>query len=305
MKNQVSMFDCISRVSSLLKSIFENRDAAQKPLFDYLGADGVKNLSGMILIGSGTSSTSGVTASYFAKKVLKLPVQQVVPSEFLHSTYYYDPNALYVFISQTGTSKLTNQAMALVKEKGLRYVCVSESPDTPMAKLAECYLDMGCGYEEYPMRTIGYSTTVFTVQLLALELARARNSITEAEYEEICAEARRLPECLAPVPQLTLDWMKKTQWQMIRSDALIFTGSAALYGVALEAAVKAWETPKMTAVGLELEEGMHGANYGYNQNHCVMVFNDGGRDSQKAPGAGALYARGVRQRLDHWRGYGL
>jgi len=31
-----------------------------------------------------------------------------------------------------------------------------------------------------------------------------------------------------------------------------------------------------------LEEGMHGANFGYNHNHCVIVFNDGGRDSQKA-----------------------
>ena len=38
----------------------------------------------------------------------------------------------------------------------------------------------------------------------------------------------------------------------------------------------------MTSVGLELEEGMHGANYGYNSNHCVIVFNDGGIDSKKA-----------------------
>ncbi len=210
MRQTVSLLECIERIPSLLKSIFENRHILQKEMFEYLAEDGLQNLSRIILIGSGTSSTSGTTAAYFANKVAGVPVTAVIPSEFCHNTYHYDPNALYVFISQTGTSKLTQQAMDLVQAKGYKNICVSESKDTPMAKSAACFLDMGCGYEEYPMRTIGYSTTVFTLQ------------------------------------------------------------------------IKAWETPKMTSVGLELEEGLHGANYGYNHNHCVIVFNDGGIDSLKA-----------------------
>ncbi len=283
MRQTVSLLECIERIPSLLKSIFENRHILQKEMFEYLGEDELQNLSRIILIGSGTSSTSGTTAAYFANKVAGVPVTAVIPSEFCHNTYHYDPNALYVFISQTGTSKLTQQAMDLVQAKGYKNICISESKDTPMAKSAACFLDMGCGYEEYPMRTIGYSTTVFTLQIMALEIGHRKGAVSDDEYASYCAEAERLPEMLAPIPKLTLDWMQqKSQWQMIRSQCLVFTGSGAQYGVALETAVKAWETPKMTSVGLELEEGLHGANYGYNHNHCVIVFNDGGIDSIKA-----------------------
>ena len=282
-QSKVSMLDCIERIPSLLSAIFENRESAQKALFEYLGEDGLKNLSSIVLVGSGTSSTSAVTAAYFANKVAGIPVTAALPSEFCHNTVHFDPNALYVFISQTGTSKLTKQAMDLVAEKGYYHVCVSEHDQTPMAKAAACFLSMGCGYEEYPMRTIGYSTTVFTLQMLALEIGYKKGAVCPEAYTAYCDEAKRLPELLSPIPQMTLEWMQtKSQWQMIRSQCLVFTGSGAQYGVALESAVKAWETPKMTSVGLELEEGMHGANFGYDYKHCVIVFNDGGVDTQKA-----------------------
>lgn len=129
-----------------------------------------------------------------------------------------------------------------------------------MAKEAPCFLDMGCGYEEYPMRTIGYSTTVFTLQMLALEIGRRKGAVSDADYAAYCEEAKRLPELLSPVPGMTMEWLqKKSQWQMIRSQCLVFTGSAAQYGVSLESAVKAWETPKDDIRRPGAREGMHGA----------------------------------------------
>ncbi len=283
MRKTVSMLECIDRIPGLLKNIFENRKAYQKELFDYLGEEGIQSLNGIVFIGSGTSSTSGTTAMYFCDKVAGVPVRAAIPSEFCHNMTHFDENTLYVFISQTGTSKLTRQAMELVKQKGLKHVCMSEARETPMAKAADCFIDMGCGLEEYPMRTIGYSTTVFSLQMLALEIGRAKGAVSDADYKAYCAEATRLPEMLAPISEKTIDWMQqKSEFTMLHSQCLVFTGSAAQYGAALEAAVKSWEIQKITAIGLELEEGMHGANYGYNQNHCVMIFNDGGVDSGKA-----------------------
>ena len=36
---------------------------------------------------------------------------------------------------------------------GCKTVAISESKDTPVAKKAKCYVDMGCGKEEYVYRT--------------------------------------------------------------------------------------------------------------------------------------------------------
>ena len=81
---------------------------------------------------------------------------------------------------------------------------------------------------------------------------------------------------------------------MLRSDCLVFTGSGALYGVALEAAVKVWETPQIPSFAYELEEGLHGPNYGYSQRHCVIALSDGGRDDAKAR-ALAAYMKNEKQ----------
>ena len=73
---------------------------------------------------------------------------------------------------------------------------------------------------------------------------------------------------------------------MLRSGILVFTGAGSLYGVAIEGSVKIWEIPQIPSAGYELEEGIHGPNYGYNQNHCVIVLNDGGRENDKAVALG-------------------
>ncbi len=281
-RRTVTLLDCIERIPSKLTEILDTLEERQAPIFAKLGEERLKKLSSIVLVGSGSSSTSATTAAYFMKKAAKLPVHVVIPSEFCHQENCFEPNGLYVFISQTGTSRLTGEALALAENKGLFTVALCEEEDKPFAKGADCFLQMGCGCEEYPMRTIGFSATVFTLQMLALSIGQKRGVLDTAEYNAYLAEARSLPELLKPVPALTLAWMEKTKWQLMRSQALIFTGSGAQYGIALESAVKAWETPKITAAGLELEEGMHGANYGYNHNHCVIVFNDGGVDDHKA-----------------------
>jgi fructoselysine-6-P-deglycase FrlB-like protein len=73
---------------------------------------------------------------------------------------------------------------------------------------------------------------------------------------------------------------------MLRCDLLIFSGSGPLYGVGLEGAVKVWETPQIASVGYELEEGLHGPNFGYNERHCLISLNDGGIENDKAVNIG-------------------
>lgn len=278
----VTLLECIERIPSRLTDILENRQQLQAPLFSYL-QESLPELDQIVLVGSGTSSTAALTASYFMEEASGLEVKVCYPSEFCRPGKVRRPNALYLFVSQTGTSQLTREAQRLVQKEHLLHAAVSESPHTPIAQEADCFLDMGCGAEEYPMRTIGYSTTVYSLMLLGLELGRRRGVVTVEAYQRYLSQAASLADDLTAIPEKTLRWMaEKSQWNMMRSQSLIFTGSGALYGVALEAAVKAWETPKLISIGYELEEGLHGPNFGYNQNHCVMALTDGGPDDPKA-----------------------
>jgi glucosamine 6-phosphate synthetase-like amidotransferase/phosphosugar isomerase protein len=141
---------------------------------------------------------------------------------------------------------------------------------------------MRCGHEEYPMRTIGYSATVLTLMLFAAEIGLRRGYINESERNHYYQDAKKAAANVRPVIDKTMAWLDRNRRNMLRCDGIFIYGSGALYGVALEGAVKIWETPQIISVGYELEEGIHGPNYGFNHRHCVVVLNDGGMDNPKA-----------------------
>ena len=275
----VTMLDCIERVPSLLNAIIENGHSTFDDVFAKFNPNAIDEIC---LVGSGTSHNSAVTARYLMEKASGVRVTPVLPNEFLYSFSVRNPHALYVFISQTGTSTVTMEAVQYVNSQGYMSVCVSEKLDTPIAKEAGAYINMGCGREEYPMRTIGYSTTVMTLMMLGLELGYRRGTLGEEAYADYLTQAKAAAANIPQVISAAQKWVDNCKRRIMKSAFIAFTGADALYGVAVEAAVKVWEAPQFPSAGYELDEGMHGPNYGYNHNHAVIVLNNGGRDEKKA-----------------------
>lgn len=281
----ISMLDCIRRIPSILDAILAKADETFASLWETYGSD-VNTIDEIILIGSGSSNTSAITARFMVEKASGLRTTIMVPTDFLYHHTVRNPNALYVFFSQTGTSKLTRQALALANEQGWKTAALSESATTPIAKEARVFIDMGCGHEEYPMRTIGFSSSVLTAILLGMQIGRKRGVLSPQAYDAYMVSAKAAAANIPAIIDATMAWLDANRRNMLRSDCIIFSGSGALHGVALEGAVKVWETPQIISMGYELEEGIHGPNFGYTHSHCVIVLNDGGVEDQKARALG-------------------
>lgn len=278
----VSMLDCIRRVPVRMDWILENREENFGSLSRCFG-ERLNKVNELVFVGCGSSYSCSLTARYPAQRLSGLRVTAVVPGEFIHEEAVRNPDALYVFISQSGTSVLTREALRTARDLGLMTVGMSKAKDTPLATEAECFVDMGCAHEEYPMVTIGYSTSVLSLMLLAVTVGKTKGSLTAEREEAFIAQCRKVQEKIPGVIDRTMDWMERERRQMLRSDCLVITGAGALAGVAQEGAVKMWETPQIPTHFFELEESLHAPNYGYRSNrHCVIVLNDGGADSQKA-----------------------
>ncbi len=277
----VSMLDCIRRIPSLLHAIIANTDQMVAALWDTYG-ERIDTVDEIVVVGSGSSNTSSITARFMLEKASGLRTTIVVPSDFLYHHTVRNPRALYVFVSQTGTSTLTRTALEQVNAQGWMTAAISESATTPIAKEAAVFIDMGCGHEEYLMRTIGFSTTVLSCMLLGMQIGRRRGFLSPDAFDGYITDAKAAADNVTPIIDATMDWLDRERRGMLRSNSIIFTGTGALHGVALEGAVKVWETPQITSMGYELEEGIHGPNFGYNHSHCVIVLNDGGREDTKA-----------------------
>jgi len=278
---KVTMLDCIRRVPSILNAILgkEGQGALCDAVFQKFEPGKIDEL---YFIGSGTSYNGCATARYLAEEASGVRVSVAPPGEFLRGRSVRNPDALYVFVSQTGTSTELMEALAFANAQGFKTLGVSEAAGTPIAKAAGAYLDMGCGKEEFGMRTIGYSSTVLTLTLLGVELGARRGTLTAQAKEGYLAQAAAASANLPAVIDAALLWMDRCKRNILRSSFIAFTGEASLYGVAQEAAVKVWEAPQYPAAGYELDEGTHGPNYGYDHNVAVVVLNGGGAGEKTA-----------------------
>lgn len=278
---EVTLLECIERVPGLAGQAIQNRKERTAPVLAAIAAR-PRPIREIQLVGSGTSNTAAFTAKYFMERSSGLPVRTILPNEYLHGLRVRDKDALVVAISQTGTSIMTRKCVDLAREAGCLTVAMCEAAGRDFVDAADAFLDMGCGHEEHPTRTIGFSLTVLTLMLLGLELGLASGRLGRGEYDGFVRQADRLPTAITQVTADAMGWLDRSRWQMLRSDAIIFTGVNSLYGVAMEASTKVWELPKLASFGYDLDEVMHGPNYGLNSRHCVIVLDDGRADPGRA-----------------------
>ena len=275
-----TILDCIKRIPSVLEHILATWDDTFKPL-DALIANCGKTLDEIVVVGSGTSGTSAMTAQPFVEKASGLRTRVLMPNTCVEDDHVLNPNALYVFLSQTGTSKVVCQAMEKMQANDCVCVAMTQKDDTTLAKIANCHVCLNCGMEEFTMRTIGYAASVMDLMLLAIRVGTYQGHLTKEQASAYIADAKKVPASHAQITEKAEAWMQKVKRQMLRSKCIMLTGPGAFYGVALEGAVKLWEMPQIIAAGYELEEGLHGPAYGYDYNHCIVVLDDGGKESPK------------------------
>ena len=275
----ITMLECINRVPESLNAIMKKKDQTFEQL---LKAVKKKSYHQIILIGSGSSNTAAVTARGFIEKVTGMQTICILPNEFLNNTYALNKEALYVFISQTGTSILTQQAVRKIKDQGCLSVGVTAHGQTKLALAVDIFVEQGCEKEEYPMVTLGYSTCVFTLMMMGLEIAKVLESVSEEEYRQYLTDAQSAAENHRRISDLTNKWFDQNKEQLLKSLTYTVYGSKSLWGVSLEGALKIEEVSKTrVAVGYEIDDGMHGPTMGYMPSNCVLVLNDGGEDSEK------------------------
>lgn len=279
----MSMMDCIQREKRLNKAIIDNRVERMADLIKAY-KEREKQINEIVFVGSGTSNTSSITAYQIVEKFSGISTITILPNLFMNKTVY-NKDAMYVFISQTGSSNLTQQAVRKVKALGCLTVAVSEAANTKVAKEADVYVDMGCEVEEYGMRTIGFCSTILTEMMMGLEIGKANGHLTTEAYEGYISEALAMVDHHQYVIDAANQWFDKVKEDLNKSHCFIILGPKSLYGVALEGALKIFEIDKrFTAVGYEMDDGLHGPNMGMKESDSIIVLSDGVSDMNLVTG---------------------
>ncbi|MGJ8540794.1 SIS domain-containing protein [Heyndrickxia coagulans] len=266
-----TMMDYIQKEKETNLNIFNKR---KELLAKFL--DDVKqlNFNRIVVLATGSSSNAIESARYFVSNLLDMEVSIKMP--FVVSNYdsFIDERALYFAVSQGGHSFSTIEAVKKIQKKSGRKVYTFTSDlESPIAKVSDFPIDIGCGKESVGFVTMGMSATVLIFILTGLELGLQIGKVTEEKYNEICKKILDTIYYTDEVIKLSNNWYEKNKAELVNGFKFSAIGYGSGFGVAKEAETKITETVRRPMVGYELEEYMHGPYLAVDQD-SYMIFID-------------------------------
>ncbi|HOG46734.1 MAG TPA: SIS domain-containing protein [Anaerolineae bacterium] len=157
----------------------------------------------VVIAARGTSGHAATYGKYLLASTCGLPVALAAPS--LYTIYHTPPRlqgALVIGISQSGHSPDIVEVVAEARRQGAMTLSITNDPQSPLGREAECCLPCHAGQE----RSVA-ATKTYTAQLTALALVGAALAGGDAMW----AELQRLPEWLARVLQLAPEMQQRVE----------------------------------------------------------------------------------------------
>ncbi|MBS4030547.1 MAG: glutamine--fructose-6-phosphate transaminase (isomerizing) [Clostridiales bacterium] len=254
----------------MLKEIHEQPKAIRDTLRSRITADGLvnldevkltaeqtKNLLKVVMVACGTAYHAGLVGKYVFEKLLRLPVEVDVASEFRYRDPLLGEDTLVVVISQSGETADTLAALRLAKEKGSPVVAVTNVVGSTVSREADQVIYTWAGPEIAVASTKAYTTQLIVLYLLALHLGQLMEAIPNEEVVLLTQELTQLPshvdQILRQANELTEFTSRLSQWE-----DTFFIGRGLDYAVALEGSLKLKEISYIHAEAYAAGELKHG-----------------------------------------------
>ena len=255
------MMEYVMEQPALLAEAVENRAAIAKE-FAALWLE--KKPDRVLLVGSGTSNNACQAAAPFMQDVLGLEVGVTAPSALQSAP---SGNPLLIFVSQGGNS--TNTVAALERVKGHTRVILTGNPDGTLNSLGDLYVEIPCGEEKVGPKTKGYTLSILTLYLLALEAAKAAGSLTDEHYGKIVSVLLNVGKDCAANIEATNAWLNENYEALSAYQFYYYIGKGLGRAVSSDACLKLMETVLYPVGVMEFEEFLHGPT-------CSVSWKTGG-----------------------------
>jgi glucosamine--fructose-6-phosphate aminotransferase (isomerizing) len=225
------------------------------------------------IIACGTAYYAGLVGEYLIEQLARIPVEVDVASEYRYRSPLVSENTLAIVVSQSGETIDTLEALREAKKHGAKTLGVINAKGSSMTRELDDTLYIHAGPEIGVASTKAYTAQVSAMLMLALWLARARNTLTDEQAKELLHAARELPrlveEALAPE---RVEAIKKVAEKYAHARDYLFLGRGVNAPTALEGALKLKEISYIHAEGYAAGEMKHGPIALIDENLPVVVI---------------------------------
>ncbi|WP_338833347.1 Glutamine--fructose-6-phosphate aminotransferase [isomerizing] [Moorella humiferrea] len=252
----------------MLKEIHEQPRALRDTLGGRLQPDGRVKLEGVnitpetaasiekiAVIACGTAHYAGMVGKYLMEKLLRLPVEDDIASEFRYRDPIINERTLGLVISQSGETADTLAGLRAAKKAGAQILAITNVVGSSVAREADHVIYTWAGPEIAVASTKAYITQVLAEYLFTLYLAEIRGGAPWAA--DLGRQLRLMPDNVAEVLKAEVQ-IRELASRVAKHEHVFFIGRGMDYAVSLEGALKLKEISYIHAEAYAAGELKHG-----------------------------------------------
>ena len=209
------------------------------------------------IIACGSSYHVGMAAKYIMERLLRIPVEVTLASEFRYCAPIVSDRTLALVISQSGETIDTLAAMREAKRLGARVLSIVNVVGSTIARESDDVLYTWAGPEIAVATTKAYSTQLAVIYLLTIYFADLLGRVGPSEYQELVEQLQLLPGKAAEI----LEHTEEIQYYAsiyFNHDSVFFIGRNIDYAVGLEGSLKLKEISYIHSEAYAAGELKHG-----------------------------------------------
>lgn len=221
-----------------------------------LGID-LAGISRLTISACGTAYYAGMVAKYWFEQIARQPVEVDIASEFRYREAPMPDNGVSLFISQSGETIDTLEALRYAKRCGQKILSLVNVAESAIARESDAILQTLAGPEIGVASTKAFTTQLTVLACLALATARARGAIDAKREAELSQALLELPAHVSEVLNHDAS-IRVIAADMVEARDVLYLGRGVLYPIALEGALKLKEISYIHAEGYAAGEMKHG-----------------------------------------------
>ena len=253
----------------MFKEIMEQPEAIRKTVsprlrggriaFDGLKLDEayIRGIDKIFIVACGSSYHVGMVGKYNLERLLRIPVEPMLASEFRYSDPLITKNTLVLVISQSGETLDTMAALREARSRGAHILSIVNVVGSSIARESDDVIYTWAGPEIAVATTKAYSTQLVLLDMLGLYFADILGTVTSKEYAAVVDELQWLPEKMETVLKNT-DGIKYLASRYFNHESVFYIGRNLDYALGLEGSLKLKEISYIHSEAYASGELKHG-----------------------------------------------
>jgi glucosamine--fructose-6-phosphate aminotransferase (isomerizing) len=209
------------------------------------------------IIACGTAYYAALTAKYWFEDIARLPVEVDIASEFRYREPPLPDGGAAIFVSQSGETMDTLEALKLCKAEGQHILSVVNVPDSTIARYSDLVLPTLAGPEIGVASTKAFTTQLVTLACLAIVAAKQRGQLDARREAELSQAITEVPSRAAEILNHD-ETLREIGRDVAKARDVLFMGRGTGYPIAMEGALKLKEISYIHAEGYAAGEMNHG-----------------------------------------------